>query len=144
MLKPISRATLADYYDRGAIRVVHYLLCRFDITLAEREARMFQQWRGWFNAIRRIFTALLILEEIMGQVADALAGVKEQLAKAKAEILGKIADLEAQLAAAGLDPADIAAVEELKGVAQDFDNIVPDAASEPDAPAPTAPVDPEF
>lgn len=68
----------------------------------------------------------------MGAVADALAGVKDQLDKAKGEILGKIADLETQLADAGkLDAADQAAIDALKGAAADLDAIVPDPAPEP-------------
>lgn len=75
------------------------------------------------------------LEDKMGQVADALAGVKDQLAKARGEILGKIADLETQLADAGkLDAADQAAIQDLKDAAQGLDDVVPDAPVEPTEP----------
>lgn len=84
------------------------------------------------QSILTYFTELLEtvkrLETKMGAVANALAGVKDQLAKAQAEILAKIADLEAQLADAGkLDAADEAALADLKAAAQGLDDVVPDA-----------------
>jgi len=93
---------------------------------------LLRQWRIWIDTIRRIFRSLSTLEEKMGQVSDALAGVKDQLAKAKGEILGRIADLEAQVAASGLDPADLAAIEDLKGAAQSLDDVVADVVPEPE------------
>lgn len=88
----------------------------------------------WFINFKIIINALLRLESTMGAVADALAGVKDQLAKAKGEILAKLADLEAQLADAGkLDPADVAAIQDLKDAAQGLDDVVPDASTEPTA-----------
>lgn len=88
----------------------------------------------WFINLKIIINALLRLESTMGAVADALAGVKDQLAKAKGEILAKLADLEAQLANAGkLDPADVAAIQDLKDAAQGLDDVVVDAPAEPTA-----------
>lgn len=92
-------------------------------------------WRFW-TALARILEAIYRLENTMGAVADALAGVKDQLAKAQTEITGKISDLEAQLAAKGsLDADDQAAIDALKTQAQALDDIVPDApADNPDQP----------
>lgn len=88
----------------------------------------------WLTNLKIIINALLRLESIMGQVADALAGVKDQLAKAQGEILGKISDLETQLSNAGkLDEADQAAIDAVKGAAQGLDDVVPDAPAEPTA-----------
>ncbi|MGV9540911.1 hypothetical protein ACWDSF_06260 [Nocardia beijingensis] len=58
--------------------------------------------------------------------------MRDQLAKARVEILTKIGDLENQLAAAGkLDEADQAAINDLKDAAQAIDDVVPDKAAEP-------------
>jgi hypothetical protein len=90
-----------------------------------------------------VINALLGLEHTMGAVSDALAGVKDQLSKARVEILTKIGDLENRLAAAGkLDEADQAAINDLKDAAQACDDIVPDAAPEP-APQPEPSVEPD-
>ncbi len=114
---------------------------------------MVQQWRTWINsvyhffaAIRRIITALLTLEDRMNEIVDTLNTVNTQLVKARVEILGKIADLEARLAEAGNTSAEVtAALAELKSTAQGLDEIVADAApespAEPEAPA--EPADPE-
>lgn len=76
--------------------------------------------------------AIFRMEKTMGAVSDALAGIKDQLAKAKAEVLSKITDLEAQLADAGkLDAADVAAIQDLKDAAQALDDVVVDPPVEP-------------
>lgn len=90
-----------------------------------------------------VINALLGLEHTMGAVSDALADVKDQLSKARVEILTKIGDLENRLAVAGkLDEADQAAINDLKDAAQAYDDIVPDAAPEP-APQPEPSVEPD-
>lgn len=83
------------------------------------------------------------LENAMGAVADALAGVNDKLAKAKTEIVGKIAALEAQLADAGkLDADDQAAIDAVKAAAQGLDDVVPDAPVDepPVEPTPDQPI----
>jgi hypothetical protein len=81
---------------------------------------------------RDVINALLGLERTMGAVSDALAGVRDQLGKARVEILTRIGDLENQLAAAGkLDEADQAAINDLKDAAQAIDDVVPDRTAEP-------------
>ncbi|MGW4720474.1 hypothetical protein [Nocardia sp. NPDC004260] len=104
----------------------------------------------FITTTRDVINALLGMEKNMGQVADALTGVKDQLDKAKGEILVKIGELETKLANAGkLDDADQAAIQALKDAAVDLDNVVPDEqpAVEPEParaaePAPE-PVQPE-
>ncbi len=62
------------------------------------------------------------------EIADALNGVKSQLAKAAAEIVSKIADLEAAVAAGGNSTQEVDdAVAGLKVAAQGLDDVVPDA-----------------
>lgn len=72
-----------------------------------------------------LFTMSAIGRHLMStqEVIDAVAA---QLAKAKDEILTKIADLNAQIAEAGVaDQVDTSA---LTAVAQALDDVVPDAA----------------
>lgn len=67
-------------------------------------------------------------------LADDLNAIKDQLDKAKGEVLGKIAQLDQALAAAGEpDPGVIAAVDALKAAAQGLDDVVPDLPAEPTA-----------
>lgn len=83
----------------------------------------------------RILETITRLEPLMGAVADSLAGIKDQLTKAQAEIVGKIANLEQLLANAGkLDDTDLAALAELKTAAQSLDDVVPDQVPVDDAP----------
>lgn len=64
--------------------------------------------------------------------AQVLIDLKAQLLKAKGEITAKIQTLIDAAANAGqLDPALAAAVEDLKPVAQQLDDIVPDPVVEP-------------
>ena len=63
------------------------------------------------------------LEKIMG-LKDDLDAVLTQLGKAKTEILAKLADLEAKVAA-GQDVAQ--EIADLKLMAQSMDDVVPDA-----------------
>lgn len=58
-----------------------------------------------------------------------LVSVKEQIEKAKAEVIAKIAALEAALGDVDLSPEAEAALESLKATAQGIDDIVPDAPS---------------
>ena len=68
------------------------------------------------------------LEEInvkLSELAEAVQGVSDQLAKAQAEIVEKIADLEGALSDMEI-PADAqAAIDGLKTAAQGLDDIVP-------------------
>lgn len=81
------------------------------------------------------------LKEAIVSLADDLNAVRDQLSKAKGEIVAKIGGLETALASAGdPDPAVAAAVEALKSAAQELDDVVPDAASE-DAPATDTPTE---
>lgn len=62
---------------------------------------------------------------LMGAVQDAVDQITAQLAKAQAEIVAKIADLEAQIAAG--ETPDLGP---LKAAAQALDDVVPDAPVE--------------
>lgn len=74
----------------------------------------------------------------MTEAQDAVDAVVVQLGKAKGEVLAKIADLEAQVAA-GQAP-DFSA---LKAAAQALDDVVPDApVEEPPADVPVPAVEP--
>jgi hypothetical protein len=72
------------------------------------------------------------IEMQLEELSAALLTVSNQMAKAKDEILGKIADLEAAVGNAGeLPPEVVAAVEAVIGAAQQLDDIVPDAPPAP-------------
>lgn len=88
-----------------------------------------------FNSI--FFYAILYeLQEIKGkevkiimkldEVAGVVRGVKDQVDKAKAEILAKIASLETSLANVELPVDATVALDELKLATQAIDDIVPD------------------
>lgn len=62
---------------------------------------------------------------IMGSLQDAVDAITAQLAKAQAEIIAKISDLEAVIAAGGTP--DLTA---LKAAAQALDDVVPDVIPE--------------
>jgi hypothetical protein len=70
------------------------------------------------------------------EVIDEIKRVGAQLAKAKAEIVGKITDLETQIAnGAGMDDV-LTALGELKTAAQGLDDVVADPVDPPVEPAP--------
>lgn len=89
-------------------------------------------------AVSVVFVIDKIKGEIVSEVQDAVDAVVAQLAKAKAEVVGKIADVEAQLAAASV-PAEVVDLSGLKAAAQALDDVVADAPVE--APVEEAPVD---
>ena len=66
------------------------------------------------------------------EIADALNAVGTQLSKASSEVVAKISELEAAVAAGGQSSPEVdAAVANLKTAAQALDDIVPDAPAEP-------------
>ncbi len=71
------------------------------------------------------------LDRIMttrAELALQIAALTEQNEKARAEVLAKIADMQAALDAAGaVDPAVLTAFDSLKASVQADDDIVPDA-----------------
>lgn len=70
------------------------------------------------------------LENIMTQISEIeplLANINTQLTKARDEIVSRIANLEASLATVELPPEATAALQQLQGIAQVLDDIVPDA-----------------
>lgn len=72
---------------------------------------------------------------------DALNAITAQLRKAKDELTAKLADVQAQLDAAGV--AEQVDLSELSAVAQALDDIVPDPAAEPSEPVESVePVEP--
>ena len=74
---------------------------------------------------RKFLSKTEFKEIIVGIVQDAVDQITVQLGKAKDEILAKVADLEAQVAA-GETPD----LEPLKAAAQALDDVVPDAVPE--------------
>lgn len=61
------------------------------------------------------------------ELVDELKSVKDQLEKAKSEIVVKVGDLEAAVAASGTPSVEVTnAVAELKAVAQGLDDVVAD------------------
>jgi hypothetical protein len=67
-------------------------------------------------------------------IADELKSIKDQLEKAKSEIVVKISDLEAAVAAAGEPSAEVMnALADVKALAKGLDDLVVDAPVE-DAP----------
>ncbi len=84
-------------------------------------------------SLERMLATAKKLEEHMGKVADALAGIPDALNTAKDAIVAKIGDLESQIAAGGaLDADDNAALQAVKDSATGVEGIVP-------APAPVPP-----
>lgn len=73
-----------------------------------------------------IITATELRSIIVGAVQDAIDTITTQLGKAKDEILDKIADLEAAIAAG--ETPDLGP---LVAAAQALDDVVPDAVPEP-------------
>lgn len=73
----------------------------------------------------------LVMEVIMGAVQDAIDQIVTQLGKAKDEILGEIANLEAQVAA-----GEVPNLDALKAAAQGLDDVVPDPVVEPPVESP--------
>ena len=71
----------------------------------------------------------------VNDLIDALTGVKEQLDKARTELLGKIDELSN----AQLPPEVSNLVQELRDRAASLDGIVPDIAKEPDPVIPPPP-----
>ena len=67
-------------------------------------------------------------ETIMSAQQDAVDAIVAQLGKAKAEIIAKLTDVQAQVDAAGVaDQVDLAPLVE---IAQALDDVVPDATNE--------------
>lgn len=68
-------------------------------------------------------------------IADELKSIKDQLEKAKSEIVVKISDLEAAVAAAGEPSAEVMnALADVKALAKGLDDLVVDAPVVEDAP----------
>jgi len=74
-----------------------------------------------------LFRSRKEVKKFMGELADALGLIATQLAKAKDEIVAKIAELIAALANAPIPDDAKAKIEELKTLAVGLDDIVPDA-----------------
>lgn len=70
----------------------------------------------------------------LSEVAQALTELKAQLGKAKDEIVGKIDALQTELGNVQLPEEAVAALNELRAVTQQLDDIVPDAPAEPTDP----------
>ncbi|MEV0357121.1 hypothetical protein AB0H71_13770 [Nocardia sp. NPDC050697] len=97
---------------------------------------------SWLTDLMNAIKAIPRLETEMGEVANQLASVSDQLDKAKGEIVGAVEELRTQLANAGkLDHEDQAALQRVSDAAQALDDIFPDAPVPEPQPEPT-PVDP--
>lgn len=77
---------------------------------------------------------LTTLGKAVMSTQDAVNAVVAQLAKAKGEIVAKIADVQAQLDAASV-PAEVVDLSALTEAAQALDDVVPDVEPTPDVPA---------
>jgi hypothetical protein len=66
----------------------------------------------------------------INQLAETLIAIKDQLTKAKEEIVNKISDLENALENVELSSEAQAALEALNETAQALDDIVPDTTNE--------------
>lgn len=76
----------------------------------------------------------------MTQLAEQLRAVKDQLSKATAEIMAKVANLEAVIAAAGVVNADVeAALADVKTAAQMLDDLNPDPVEQENTVEPVGP-----
>lgn len=90
--------------------------------------------RAWFlqpllNFLHQL-QANLTMDQ--AQLAQALADIKEQNEKARAEIVAKIAALEAAVTAAGsTTPAVDAALADLRASVQADDDLTPDSPADP-------------
>jgi len=88
--------------------------------------------------VHRLETILRQIEsQILMKVSEIpafVSSVKDELLKAKTEILDKIAALEATTTDADLSPETVAALTDLKAAAQGLDDIVVDVT---DLPPPT-------
>jgi len=71
---------------------------------------------------------LRIIMTTQAELAQQIAALTEQNERARAEVLAKIADMQAAIDAAGaVDPAVLAAFDALRASVQADDDIVPDA-----------------
>jgi len=89
---------------------------------------VFQQWL--LRPVLQLLGRLIIMSQAQ---VDAIKALTDQVRKAKGEIVGKIADLEAAIGANDTAAVD-AALLDLKAAVQGVDDIVPDAPVEPPAP----------
>lgn len=84
-----------------------------------------QDGGGVLSAIDRLRELIM---ENQTELANQLRGLKDQADKARAEIVAKIAALEAAMANGGPVTAEVqAAFDDLKASVQTVDDIVPDA-----------------
>ncbi len=91
-----------------------------------------------------IFSHLKTITMAQQQIAEEIRAYAAQVKKGKDEVIGRIASLEEQLGNSNsISPEVRSALDELKGAAQDLDNIVPDAPVETDQPE-DAPAADEF
>jgi hypothetical protein len=71
------------------------------------------------------------MQEDHMELVDELKSVKDQLEKAKSEIVVKVGDLEAAVVASGTPSVEVTnAVAELKAVAQGLDDVVADVVAD--------------
>lgn len=83
----------------------------------------------FFNPFKSINKKLNLIMANQQQHAAELRALKEQNDKARAEVLAKIADLEAAIIAAGNTTPEVdTALADLKASVQTDDDIVPDQA----------------
>ena len=72
----------------------------------------------------------LTIGRLQMSTQESIDAVVTQLGKAQAEIVSKIADVQAQLDAANV-PAEVVNLDALNAAAQALDDIVPDAPAAP-------------
>ena len=102
-------------------------------TLRQARLRSDRQWR-WAR------TRNYWMERMMASVKDLLVGIQTQLGKARSEIVGKIAELEAKVADGTITEADLAPLRE---AAQALDDIVLDVPPVDEPVEVPEPADPE-
>jgi hypothetical protein len=108
--------------------------CKLNLISKQLKDLYDEQQRYACNHNRKLLEIITHQTNIMAnqtELAQALLGIQEQLTKASGEIVAKIGELEAAIAAAGNTTPEVdALVSEIKSIAEGLDGIVPDPTTE--------------
>jgi hypothetical protein len=97
-----------------------------------------------YVALLHVVTRRVLIERFEMSVQDQINVLVEQLRKANAEIVARLAEAEANISSQLVDAGaqDAVDLSELTAIAQDLDDIVPDAVVvEPEVPVEEVPVE---